>query len=263
MRLIDTHCHLSHGRLRQQVDGVLARAAETGVVHVICAAGTVAEARTAAGLADARANVTFTAGVHPHDAKDLTDDALRQVGELARRERCVAVGEIGLDYHYDYSPRDAQRTAFAAQLELAAGMDATVVIHMRQAVEDTLAIVGESAVDGRRLVFHSFTEGRTVARAVLDMGAMISYSGIATFARADDIRQAVAVTPDDHILIETDSPYLSPEPVRNMKTNEPANVAHVAARLAAVRGVAPEALAELTTANAIAVFGLDTHAATK
>ena len=263
MRLIDTHCHLSHGRLRRQVDDVLARAAEAGVVHVICATGTVAEAHAAAGLADAHADVTFTAGVHPHDATDVTDDSLRLVGQLARRDKCVAVGEIGLDYHYDHSPRDAQRAAFAAQLELAAGLDATVVIHMREAVEDTLAIVRESAVDGGRIVFHSFTGGPEVARAVLDMGATISYSGIATFARADDIRQAVAITPDDRILIETDSPYLSPEPVRKMKTNEPANVAHVAARLAAARGVAPEAFAELTTANAIATFGLDTRLATK
>lgn len=259
MRLIDTHCHLSHGRLRQQVDDVLARAAEAGVVHVICATGTLAEARTACGLADTHDNVTFTAGVHPHDAKDLTDDALRQIGELAGRRRCVAVGEIGLDYHHDFSPRDAQRSAFAAQLELAARLDTPVVVHMREAVDDTLAIVRESPVDGGRLIFHSFTEGPDVARTLLEMGATISYSGIATFARADDIRRSVAITPDDRILIETDSPYLSPEPVRKVKTNEPANVAHVAARLAAVRGAEPDAFAELTTANAIATFRLDTH----
>ncbi len=257
MRLIDTHCHLSHGRLRQQVGDVLARAADSGVVHVVCAAATVAETRIAAGLADTHANVTFTAGVHPHDASDVTEDALRQVAELARHDRCVAVGEIGLDYHYDFSPRDAQRQAFAAQLALAADLAARVVIHMREAIEDTLAVIAESAIDTSKLIFHSFTAEPDVARTLLDMGAMISYSGIATFSSADDIRQAVAITPDDRILIETDSPYLAPEPVRKMKTNEPANVAHVAARLAAVRGVQPEAFAELTTANAIATFSLD------
>jgi len=257
MRLIDTHCHLWHGRLKQRVDDVLSRAADAGVVHVICSSGTLAEARAACSLAGAHGNVSFTAGVHPHDAKDADDETVRQVGELAGREGCVAVGEIGLDYHYDFSPREAQRTALAAQLALADELDSPVVIHMREAVDDTLAIIRSSGIEGGRLVFHSFTEGPAVARTVLDLGATISYSGIATFNRADDIRQAVAMTPDDRILVETDSPYLSPEPVRKMKTNEPANVVHVARRLAAVRGASLEAFAEATTANAIAFFRLD------
>ncbi|MHC4563436.1 MAG: TatD family hydrolase [Planctomycetota bacterium] len=257
MKLIDTHCHLAHGRLRQNASDVIARAEAAGLVACICATGDLHEARTAAHIAEEYAAVTFTVGVHPHDAKDVDGEAIRQVAELAGHELCVAFGEIGLDYHYDHSPRDAQRTAFAAQLELAKGVGKPIVIHTREATDDTLAIVAEAALGDQPLVFHSFTGGPEEARRVLDTGATISYSGIATFNRADDIRQAVALTPDDRLLIETDSPYLSPEPVRNMRTNEPANVAHVAARLAKVRGLSAEAFAELTTQNAATLFQLD------
>jgi len=257
MKLIDTHCHLAHGRLRQRVDDLLARATEAGVVACICAAADVAETKAAVGLAESFAQVFHTAGVHPHDANDANDEALRQIEDLARRDTCVATGEIGLDYHYDFSPRPAQQTAFAAQLEIAKRIGKPIVIHTREALDDTLAIVAEADLGDQTVIFHSFTEGPSSTRRLLDIGAIVSFSGIATFKKAGDLRESAKLCPDDRILIETDAPYLSPEPVRNTKTNEPANVQHVATCLAAARGVSAEAFAELTTANAVGLFGLD------
>jgi TatD DNase family protein len=257
MRLIDTHCHLPHGRLRNQLAATLDRARAAGLVHIICATSAIDEAYNARNIARANPNITFTAGVHPHNAADFDDAQLAALRELVSDEECVALGEIGLDYHYDFSPRDAQREAFAAQLALAKELACPVVIHTREAFDDTLAVIAESGVDGSNLIFHSFTEGPDAVRRLLDIGATVSYSGIATFKRTEEIRQGAAIVPDDRILIETDAPYLSPEPVRKMKTNEPANVAHVATCLAALRGVTPETFAEQTTANAIRLFGLD------
>lgn len=256
MELIDTHAHLAHGRLYRQVDDVLARAHGAGVTQVICAVGGVQEARTAVGLTRRHANVYVTAGVHPHDAASLTERDLDLLADLAAHERNVAIGEIGLDYHYDHSPRDAQREAFAAQLALAARLDKPIVIHTREAFEDTLAIVTRSDADPARMVFHSFTGPADQARRILDLGATLSFSGIATFARADDVRASAVMAPDDRILVETDAPFLSPEPVRKMKTNEPANVVHVAERLARVRNTDPQRFAAVTTANARRLFGL-------
>ncbi len=256
MRLIDTHCHLCHGRLRQQVDAVLDRAREAGLVAVICAAGDLHEAKAALGLARRHGDVRCLAGVHPHDAKDAPEGYLAELERLVAEERNVAVGEIGLDYHYDYSPRDVQRRVFAEQLEAAKRLGKPVAVHTREAFEDTLAVLAASGIDGGRIVFHSCTEPEANTRRALDLGAMVSYSGIVTFNKAGGLRRAAAIVPDDRLLIETDAPFLSPEPVRKMRTNEPANVAHVAACLAGVRGVAPEALAELTAANAERFLGL-------
>ncbi|MFW6132415.1 MAG: TatD family hydrolase [Planctomycetota bacterium] len=256
--LIDTHCHLAHGRLRAQVEAVLARAREAGVVVMVCAAGNLPDSSAALGLARAHDDVYALAGVHPHDAGDAPDDYLARLERMATDERNVAIGEVGLDYHYDFSPRDAQREVFAAQLALAARLDKRVVIHTREAFDDTLAILADSDVDGADVVFHSFTEGVERTRRVLDLGATVSYSGIVTFKKAAELRAAAATVPEDRLLVETDAPYLSPEPVRKHKTNEPAHVAHVASRLADVRGCSVDELAERTTANAVRLFGLQT-----
>ena len=257
MKLIDTHCHLAHGRLRQRVDEVLARAAEAGLVACICAAADVAETKAAVGLAESYAQVFHTAGMHPHDASDANDEALRQIEQLAARNKCVATGEIGLDYHYDFSPRPAQQAAFAAQLEIAKRIGKPIVIHTREAIDDTLAIMAEADLGDQTVIFHSFTDGPASTRRLLDIGATVSFSGIATFKKATELRESAKLCPDDRLLIETDAPYLSPEPVRKMKTNEPANVQHVATHLAAARGVSAEAFAEQTTANAVRLFSLD------
>jgi TatD DNase family protein len=303
MQLIDTHCHLAHGRLLPDVASVLSRARAAGVTAVICAAGDLVESRANLGLAHREKDVFALAGVHPHEAKEYVGDStnasdeqrrnsedhghgaratdadkmsarhegkmpsphaggapathwLRQLEELAADARNVGIGEIGLDYHYDFSPRDAQRRVFGEQLDLARRLGKNVVIHTREAFEDTLAIIAQSGIEGRRIVFHSFTENAAAARLALDLGAMISFSGIVTFARSDELRQTALLVPADRMLVETDAPYLSPEPVRKMKTNEPANVLHVAAFLARLRGVATEELASATTENAKQFFSL-------
>ncbi len=259
LRLIDTHCHLAHGRLYQQVGPVLARARDAGLVACICATSDLGDSHTAVRIAreHKRENVFCTAGVHPHDAVNVTDDTLALIAQLAGDDRNVAIGEIGLDYHYDFSPRDDQRRAFAAQLDIARRLGKPVVIHAREALEETLAILAGAGLDCERVVFHSFTGDAEKARRILDIGATIGFSGIATFKKAGDLRLSAAMVPDDRILIETDAPYLSPEPVRKMKTNEPANVAHVAHCLAVVRRTTTEALAELTAANAMRFFHLN------
>jgi len=256
MNLIDTHCHLCHGRLYQQVQGVLDRARDAGVRAMICAVGDLHEAKTALALTRCHEDVYCMAGVHPHDAKTADEHLAGAVERLMEDPKCLAVGEIGLDYHYDFSERGDQRRVFAEQLSVARRLGAAVVLHVREAFEDALSLLSESGLGGPRAVFHSFTGNAAQASAALDLGATISFSGIVTFKRADDVRAAAAVVPDDRIMIETDAPYLSPEPVRKMKTNEPANVAHVADFLARLRDTTPEALAEQTTANAKAFFGL-------
>ncbi len=257
MKLIDTHCHLTHGRLRQQADEALQRAREAGVIAVICAAADMPETKNALSLAHRHDDVFCTAGIHPHEAKNAPHGYIEQLRQAAHDMSNVAIGEIGLDYHYDFSPRPDQQRIFAEQLELAKQLGKPIVIHTREAFDDTMAIIRNSGVDGGRIVFHSCTDGPAAVQQALDIGATISFSGIATFKSATDVQQSVAITPDDRIMIETDSPYLSPEPVRKMKTNEPANVAHVATHLAAIRKTAAEKFAELTTANAVRFFVLN------
>jgi len=255
--LIDTHCHLTDRRLKGDVPGVLARARDAGVIACICAASSVPDSRVAADLAAGHEGVFCMAGVHPHEAKAAGEDYLEHLAELARSPRNVAVGEIGLDYHYDLSPRRLQQEVFAAQLGLAGRLGKPVVVHTREALDDTLAILRQSSARPERVVFHSFTGEKRETRLVLDAGCWVSYSGIATFNTAGAIREAAATVPDDRIMVETDAPYLSPEPVRKMKTNEPANVAHVARCLARARGAEADEFAELTTANAASFFALD------
>ena len=258
MKLIDTHCHLAHGQLYQQADAILNRAGDAGVIATICAVGDLAESKTALGLARKyeSQNVFWIAGIHPHEAKDAPPEAIGVLEQLYAKDRCVGIGEIGLDYHYDFSPREQQRKVFAEQLELGRRVGATIVVHTREAFGETMEILRESGVDGSKVIFHSFTGGPDEVREILDFGAAVSFSGIVTFKNASDLQQAALLVPDDRILIETDSPYLSPEPVRKTRPNEPANVAHVAAFLAKIRNTPAETFAQQTTENAIRIFNL-------
>ncbi|MHC4984448.1 MAG: TatD family hydrolase [Planctomycetota bacterium] len=255
--LIDTHCHLTDRRLEGDLAAALARARQAGVAACICAAANVHDSESAAEIAAANEGAFCMAGVHPHDAGAADHDYLERLAELADRPENVAIGEIGLDYHYEFSARGVQQEAFAAQVGLAARLGKPVVVHTREALPDTLAILRQAGARPERVVFHSFTGGGRETQQVLEPGFWVSYSGIVTFNKADALREAAAAVPDDRIMVETDSPYLSPEPVRKMKTNEPANVVHVARRLAHVRGAAPEDFAALTTANAVRFFALD------
>ncbi len=260
MKLIDTHCHLAHGRLKQNLPDVLQRATDAGVDTVICAAADLEDSIAAIAICEdekfPNSNIFCTAGIHPHDATNADTACIARIGELAGNACNVAIGEIGLDYHYDFSPRDRQKQAFADQLQLAIELQKPVVVHSREAFDDTMSILNQSGVDMTKVLFHSFTGGPDQAEVILATGALMSFSGIATFKTADDLRQSVLMTPDDRITLETDGPFLSPEPVRKMKTNEPANVVHIANILAQLRGVSPEQFATQTTANAERFFAI-------
>ena len=195
--------------------------------------------------------VWATVGLHPHDASRGTDG----LEPLLDESRVVAVGECGLDYHYEHSPRDAQRRAFVEQIDLAKRYDLALVVHTRDAWDDTFAIFDAEGMPDRTII-HCFTGGPDEARACLDRGAMLSFSGIATFKNAADVRAAAALCPGDRVLVETDSPFLAPVPFRG-KTNRPAWVPLVGAAIAEVRGCRPAELAEAVWANAATVFRLD------
>jgi len=242
----DSHCHLQYeGVPADAVD----RAVAAGVGFMICI-GTDAE-QSAAAIAIARSrpeHVRATVGLHPHDAKDLVDGII----PLLDAPEVVAVGECGLDYHYDHSPRPVQREMFAAQIDLAAERGLALVVHTREAWDDTFAILG--AGPAVRTVFHCFSGGPAEARRALDLGAWLSFSGIVTFKTADDLRAAAALAPLDRLLVETDSPYLTPVPHRGTP-NQPALVPLVGAAVAAARGVAAVDIERATWANTRDVFG--------
>ena len=206
-------------------------------------------------MARAHEGVWATAGVHPHDAKE---GGLDTIEELLGEPGVVAVGECGLDYHYDHSPRDVQRDVFAAQIALAVAHASTLVIHTRDAWDDTFDVLAAGGVP-ERVVFHCFTGGADEARRCLDIGGHLSFSGIVTFPSADDVREAAALCPADRLLVETDSPYLAPVPHRG-KPNRPALVTLVGAAVAAVRGVEVDEIAAATWANAEAFYRLPTTA---
>jgi TatD DNase family protein len=257
--VIDTHCHLADEVFEADLPEVIGRARGAGLSGAVCilGAGDEGEASRASRVRQLWPSVGLAVGVHPHQAVqcsgqvDRAEAWIRQA--LAADPAVCAVGEIGLDFHYDFSPRDVQREVFIAQLAVARSLDLPVVIHTREADEDTFATL---AAEGRgvRGVFHCFTGGVERARRALDLGFYLSLAGIVTFPRATDLHEVAAFAPADRILIETDSPYLAPVPYRG-KRNEPAHVVQVAERVAALRGVTPSALAGLTTANALQLFG--------
>ena len=252
---LDSHAHLADPAFDADRDAVLARARAAGAEGVVCIGESLHAAGRAAAIAAAHPGVAwFTAGVHPHDAAGY--DAPRDGEAIAMHlaSGAVAVGECGLDYHYDNSPRDRQRDAFAAQLRLAADRGRPVVVHTRDAEDDTRAMVVEAGRAGVRGVLHCYTGSRALAEAAIDVGWYVSFSGIVTFKKWSDDGLLRSV-PDDRLLAESDSPYLAPVPFRG-KRNEPAWVRHTVERLAAVRGDSAEHLGALLVANARRLFAL-------
>lgn len=257
--MIDSHCHLAGEEFAADLDAVVARARNAGVSRALCilSAGDNGEAGRADRVREAWSAVQFAAGVHPHQAGDFAgrvDEAVRTVREAAKTQRVCAIGEIGLDYHYDFSPRSVQQDVFRAQLEAALELQLPVIIHTREATDDTFAILREAGVGRVRGVFHCFTGDETMARAAFDIDFYVSFAGIVTFPRADDIRAAAKIAPAGRILAETDAPYLAPVPHRGQR-NEPAFVAEVVEKLATIREVSPADLATQVTRNFDALFG--------
>ena len=255
--MIDSHCHLADEAFESDLNGTVARAQEAGVTGalVILSAGDEAEAARARKVRDAWEAVRFAAGVHPHNAGHFAAAAPSSGGvtraQLTAFDAC-GIGEIGLDYHYDFAPRGVQREIFAAQLSLAKQVDRPVIIHTREATDDTFDILAQAG--GIRGVFHCFTGDAAMARRALDAGFYLSFSGILTFPRAESIREAARLVPGDRLLVETDSPYLAPVPFRGRR-NEPAHVVKVVEALAVIRGEAPGEVAERTSRNFTGLFG--------
>jgi len=252
MKLCDTHCHLDEQYFPGGSNAVLQRARTAGVsaFMVVGVGRTLEPARAAVALAEAEsATIAAAVGVHPHDATTLTDAAEAELRELGARACVAAIGEIGLDYHYDHSPRDVQRTVFAKLVRLARDLGKPIVIHTREAPEDTLAILdGEGAREVGGII-HCFSEDEKFARRALELGFDLSFSGIVTFKSAKDVAAVAASAPIDRIHVETDSPYLAPVPMRG-KPCEPAYVVHTAKRVAELRKTSLEELAPVLWKNA-------------
>jgi TatD DNase family protein len=253
--LIDTHCHLDFQRFDEDRHAVIERAIKAGVERMIIPGLDLQNCTAVLALAEQYDAVYAAVGVHPNSTAKWQDDWIDELRQLAQHEKVVAIGEIGLDYYWDKSPQTTQRWALRAQLKLAAELDLPVIIHNREANEDIIRVLAESPLAGNEGagVLHSFSGDWGTAYAALQMGFYIGFTGPLTFKKAAELRWIAGRMPDDRILIETDAPFLTPEPYRG-KRNEPAYVAHVAAQLAEVKGVATAVIAKQTTANALRLF---------
>lgn len=250
----DSHCHLAMVQ-KGVADAALERARRGGVSGFMVPATKLDDAEPAIEIAQRHEDVWAAVGFHPHEAKDFDDAAFEQTEHLARHPRVRAIGEIGLDYHYDHSPREVQRDVFAKQLELAREHDLPVIIHNRESTADLLEMLRAEAPKGTRGVLHSYTEDVATAEELVGLGFHISFSGIVTFRNADSLRAVAASVPLERMLIETDTPYLAPVPQRG-KENEPSYVVHIAEAIARVRNVDVAEIAAATTANFEALFGV-------
>ena len=247
--LIDTHCHLD---MLEDVPAALERMRAAGVERCVTIGVDATTNESAVRFAEEHDDVWASVGLHPHDAKDWSASVAARIEELLSHPRVVGIGEAGLDYHYDNSPRDQQRAVFAEHIRLANTHDIPLVIHTREAWDDTFAILEAEGVP-RRMVFHCFSGGPSEAERSLALGAYLSFSGVVTFKNAGDLRAAAALTPPDRLVVETDAPFLTPVPHRG-KRNEPAKVVHTAEAIAGVKGTSLEAVSQASTAAARALF---------
>jgi TatD DNase family protein len=251
--VIDTHCHLTDPRLLEQLDAVIERARAAGVTRIITIGTSVEDGRAAVALCQGRENLRCVVGIHPNYTQEATLGDVPGLREVQADPSVVALGEMGLDYFHRFADRDHQARMFEAQLALAAELGRPVVIHSREAIADTLAIL--RTAPGVRAVFHCFTGTAAEAEQILAAGYWISFTGPVTYKKNDDLREVVRRVPMDRLMVETDAPYLSPEPKRGQKVNEPALVMYTAAKVAEVRGMSVEELDRVTTENAARFFG--------
>jgi len=254
MKLIDSHCHLNYAGLSERQDQVLANARERGVAGFLNISTRKSEWGDVLGAAERNDDVWATVGVHPHEADAHPDLGASALVDAASHQRVIGIGECGLDYHYDKSDRAAQRDRFQAHIDAARETGLPLVVHTRDAEDDTADILGRAVKDGGVAgVLHCFTGSADLARTALDLGSYISLSGIVTFKNARDLQETAGWLPADRMLVETDSPFLAPVPHRG-QTCEPAFVADTAAFVADLRGEPVEMLAETTTANFFRLF---------
>jgi len=247
--LVDHHCHLDFQQFADDLDGLVARAAEAGVHRMVTISTLVSKYDTYREIAEAYPHIYFSVGTHPHNADKELDVSVEDIVRLSQHPKCVAIGEAGLDYHYKNAPIPAQEDGFRRHIAAARETGLPLEIHTREADDHTLRILREEHLKGAfPAVLHCFTGGRGLALAAIEMGLYVSFSGVATFKKAQELRDIAAEIPLEHILVETDAPYLAPEPFRG-KTNEPAYVSRTAAAIAAARGMSEADFAAATTAN--------------
>ncbi len=254
LMLIDTHCHLDFPDFAPELDQVVARARTAGVERMVTISTHVAKIEQYEALSARFPSVWHTVGTHPHHAAKEPDTPVARLVELSRHPRCVAIGEAGLDYHYDFSPRDVQRQVFLTHIAAARETGLPLVIHAREADDDMISILREEQAKGVfGAILHCFSSGPALAEAGVALGLYVSFSGILTFKRSEELRAIAATVPRDRLLVETDAPYLAPDKWRG-KRNEPAYVARTCAVLAEVHGVNADEMAAITGANARRVF---------
>ncbi len=256
MELIDTHAHLTFKQFRQDLDRYLLRSKEASVKSWITIATTPAEVPLVIELIESHDNMYAGLGFHPHDAKSITDDDLAMLKETAKHRKVVAIGETGLDFFYDHSPRETQKQIFRKHLDIAAELDMPVIIHTREAFDESMEILDEFAGKLKRVVIHCYSGSIGQTKLVLGKGYYISFTGIVTFKKTDDVRTAAKMVPMDRLMIETDCPFISPEPVRGKKPCEPAFLKHIAAKIAEVKGMSLEDFADQVTATSKEFFEL-------
>jgi TatD DNase family protein len=251
--MIDTHCHLTDPRLQSQLDEVLKRARAAGVSRIITIGTALDDDRACVALCRGRDDIRCVVGVHPNYVAEVDAADLPQLREIQSDPSVLALGEMGLDYHYGKETKQKQAEFFDYQLDLAGQVNKPVVIHCREATDDCLAIMRNHS--GVRAVFHCFTGSLPEGMQVLDAGYLLGFTGVVTFKNSGELREVVKITPIDRLFVETDAPYLTPEPMRKQKVNEPALVMRTAAVLAQLKGMTVEELDAATTANVARFFG--------
>lgn len=254
--LFDSHCHLDDPKFDEDREEVIERMAREQV-SCACVGADMATSAAALSLARTHRHIWAAVGMHPHDSKDFTKKDLERIRAWTGDERVVAIGEIGLDYHYDHSPPAVQREVFAMQLELAMELQFPAILHVREAHGDTLEMLRERRGKLPGIIVHCYSGSLESAKLYLDLGCMISFAGPVTFPNAHKLREVAAYVPLERLLIETDSPYLAPQPVRG-KRNAPYHVRYVCEQMAELRNLAPEDLARITHANAMHFYGIET-----
>lgn len=253
MNLFDSHCHLENGRFEDDLPEVMNRMKEAGVHRCILAGSDMETSEQIVGFTQTYDHVYGVVGIHPHDAKTWTDDCADRIADWVKEPRIVGVGEIGLDYYYDHSPRDVQQEVFVKQLLLARRLDVPAVFHVRDAHGDVLSILREHRHELPAGVVHCYSGSVESAREYLDLGFYISFAGPITFKNANKLLDVAAYVPQDRILVETDSPYLAPVPMRGRR-NEPSFVQYVAQKVAELRGISAEEMAEIAARNTCRLF---------
>ncbi|MDA1097465.1 MAG: TatD family hydrolase [Proteobacteria bacterium] len=252
--LVDSHCHLDFPGLQEDLDGVMTRAAAAGIATMVTICTRVDRFADILAIAERFDNVFCSVGLHPHDAESEPDLTTARLVELAAHDKVIGIGETGLDFHYDHSPRALQAELFRRHIAAARQTGLPLIVHSRAADDEMIAILRDETAKGPFPgVLHCFSSGPELAQAALALDFYISFSGIVTFNKADEVRAVAAATPLDRLLVETDAPYLAPVPHRG-KTNEPAFVANTAAKLAGLHGVSSAEIAALTSANFYRLF---------